>query len=323
LDAERVLSATAPYYESRYIRANDPERPQALWLRETLLLPTAGDPVADVWVMVFDPEGAGNRALKEPYPIDAADYSYDDWTARIGAAIIDDRSAHGVVTGGNRSARWDLRITPGPEEPVKLLTERGYNARFPTAKTMLRHPLAQFDGQLELDDVRVTVDGWTGSVNHNWGTRHTPAYAFGQVCGFDDAPDTSLEIVTARAAIGPVKLPGATLFVFRHAGLEFAVRSIVGSMQTHGRYRPFSWTFGGRVGERMIEGEITTEPDDVIGLTYTDTDGGSKFCYNSAIATCRIQVAGKAFERAELIATRRAMFEILTDTRHGAVPLLA
>jgi hypothetical protein len=33
-------------------------------------------------------------------------------------------------------------------------------------------------------------------------------------------------------------------------------------------------------------------------------------------------VAGKAFERRELIATRRAMFEILTDTRHDEVPLL-
>ena len=68
------MSAKAPYYESRYIRANHPDRPQALWLRETLLLPTAGEPVADVWVMVFDPDGAGNRALKEPYPIDAAEY---------------------------------------------------------------------------------------------------------------------------------------------------------------------------------------------------------------------------------------------------------
>ena len=317
------MSAMAPYYESRYIRANDPERPQALWLRETLLLPTAGDPVADVWVMVFDPEGTGNRALKEPYPIDAADYDYDIWTARIGATTVDDRSAQGVVTGGNRSARWDLRITPGSEEPVKLLTERAYNARFPTAKTTVRHPLAQFDGRLELDDVRVVVDGWTGSVNHNWGTRHTPAYAFGQVCGFDDAPESSLEIVTARAQIGPLPLPAATLFVFRHAGGEFAVRSIRGSLHTHGRYRPFSWTFGGRVGERMIEGEIFTEPEDVIGLTYTDTDGGSKYCYNSSIATCRIQLAGKAFDRTELVATRRAMFEILTDTRHDAVPLLA
>jgi hypothetical protein len=322
LDADAVMSAKAPYYESRFIRANHPERPQALWLRETLLLPTAGEPVADVWVMVFDPEGAGNRALKQPYPIDAAVYDYDDWTARIGATSIDDHSAEGVVTDGNRSARWNLRITPGSEDAVKLLTDRGYKARFPTAKTMVRHPLAQFDGQLELDDVRVVVGGWTGSVNHNYGQRHTPAYAFGQVCGFDDAPDSSLEIVTARAAIGPVLTPAATLFVFRHAGQEFAVRSMAGSLHTHGRYRPFSWSFGAGVGERMIEGEITVDPEDVIGLTYTDTDGGSKFCYNSAIATCRIQVAGKAFERTELVATQRAMFEILTDTRHDEVQLL-
>jgi hypothetical protein len=322
LDADPV-KPEAPYYESRYIRANHPDKPQALWLRETLLLPTAGDPVAEVWVMVFDPEGQGNRALKQPYSVDAAAYEYDKWTARIGATSIDDRSAQGVVTGGGNSARWDLQITPGSEDSVKLLTDRAYKARIPTAKTTVRHPLAQFDGQVELDDARLVLDGWTGSVNHNWGTRHTPAYAFGQVCGFDDAPDSSLEIVTARAAIGPVLTPAATLFVFRHAGQEFAVRSILGSLQSHGRYRPFSWAFGARVGDQMIEGEIIAEPADVIGLTYTDTDGGSKYCYNSAIATCRVQVAGKAFERRELLATRRAMFEILTDRRHDQVPLLA
>jgi hypothetical protein len=322
LDAEAVMPE-APYYESRYIRANHPEQPQALWLRETLLLPTAGDPVADVWVMVFDPDGSGNRALKEPYSIDAAAYEYDNWTARIGATSIDDHCAQGVVTGRSRSARWDLRITPGAEDMVRLLTDRAYKARIPTAKTTVRHPLAQFDGQVEIDDARLVLDGWTGSVNHNWGTRHTPAYAFGQVCGFDDAPDSSLEIVTARASIGPLLTPAATLFVFRHAGQEFAVRSILGSLQSHGRYQPFSWAFGARVGDRMIEGEIVAEPADVIGLTYTDTDGSSKYCYNSAIATCRMQVAGKAFERAELVATRRVIFEILTDQRHDEVPLLA
>ena len=317
------MSAEAPYYESRFIRANHPELPQALWLRETLLLPTTGEPVADVWVMSFDPDGAGNRALKQPYPIDAAVYTYDDWTARIGATRIDDHSAEGVVTGGAGSARWDLRIIPGPEEPVKLLTDRAYEARFPTAKTMVRHPMAHFEGLLELDGVRVVVDGWTGGVNHNFGRRHTPAYAFGQVCGFDNAPGSTLEIVTARAAIGPFLTPTATLFVFRHAGQEFAVRSIAGSLQTHGRYRPFSWSFGARIGGQMIEGQIIAEPNEVIGLTYTDTDGGSKFCYNSAVATCRMQVAGKAFERAELVATRRVMFEILSGTRYEAVPLLA
>lgn len=313
----------APYYESRFIRANNPECARALWLRQTLLRPTAGDAVADVWVVLFDPEGAGNRAIKEPYPIDSAVFDYATWTARIGAASLDDRAAQGVITGGKHSARWDLRITPGDEEPVKLLTERAYRARFPTAKTMVRHPLARFDGRLEIDDVCVVVDGWTGSVNHNWGRRHTPAYAFGQVCGFDDAPDSTLEIVTARAGVGPLRLPEATLFVLRHDGQEYAVRSITATRLTRGSYYPFAWSFTGLADGIELEGKITAEPDDVIGLTYTDTNGKSKYCYNSALATCKVAVWGPHIRDTELVATRRAMLEILTDQRHGTVPLLA
>ncbi|MCW2559327.1 MAG: hypothetical protein JWP55_3291 [Mycobacterium sp.] len=205
---------------------------------------------------------------------------------------------------------------------MKLLTERGYRAPFPTAKTMVRHPLATFDGQVELDGARMRLQHWTGSVNHNWGRRHTPAYAFGQVCGFDGAPEASLEIVTANAAVGPISLPAATLFVLRYGGREFAVRSIVGALRTHGRYRPFSWSFAGRVGNVTMEGEITAEPSDVIGLTYSDTGGARKYCYNSALATCRIRLSGNGF-RDELVASRRAMFEIMLPEPHDTVPLLA
>lgn len=60
----------------------------------------------------------------------------------------------------------------------------------------------------------------------------------------------------------------------------------------------------------------------MIGLTYTDTNGGTKYCFNSALAQCRIQVAGKAFTRTELT-SRQAMFEILTDDRLPDIPLLA
>jgi hypothetical protein len=312
-----------PYYESRFIRANDPDRARALWMRSTLLLPTSGAPVADSWVMVFDPDGSGNRALKQPYPIDQSDYHYDTWSARIGATSIDDRSVCGSITGSGRSARWDVQITPGDEAAVKLLTDRGYKAKFPTAKTMVRHPLARFDGSVELDDVSLQLDGWTGSVNHNWGRRHTPAYAFGQVCGFDGAPRSSLEVVTAHAAVGPISLPAATLLVLRHDGREVAVRSVLATRHTRGEYRPFSWSFGARVDDVTVDGEITAQPREVIGLTYTDTDGESKYCYNSALATCRIQLSGSGFATTELTATRRAMLEVLSDTRNGSAPLLA
>jgi hypothetical protein len=313
----------APYYESRFVRANDLVRPQALWLRSTLLLPRPGGPVADVWVMVFDPDGAGNRALKQPHLYEQAVFRTDPWTARIGPATVDDGSARGSLTAGSRRATWVLRITPGEQAPVKLLTDRGYRARFPTAKTMVRHPLARFDGSVKLDDVRLDIDGWTGSVNHNWGRRHTPAYAFGQVCGFDGEPESSLEIVTARAALGPVSVPPVTLLVLRHAGHEFAVRSLPSARHTRGTYQPFAWSFSARVSGLKLRGEMRAEPRDVIGLTYTDTNGASKYCYNSALATCRLQLSGPAVDAVELVAERRAMFEILTDTRNDDVPLLA
>jgi hypothetical protein len=317
-----VMPAKPPYYESRFVRANHPSASQALWLRETLLLPTTGDPVADVWVMVFDPNGAGNRAIKVGHSIDESEFRHDEWTARIGEATIDDAVVRGNLVGDDRTARWNLRITPGAGAPVKLLTERGYRAKFPTAKTMVRDPLATFDGSVELGG-RLDVNGWRGSVNHNWGRRHTPAYAFGQVCGFDDAPDASLELITAHAAVGTITLPAATLFVLRHGAREFAVRSVLATRHTRGDYRPFSWSFGVRLGDATIEGELTAEPSDVIGLTYFDTTGQTKFCYNSALATCRVRLSGKGFSAVELVATRRAMFEILLSEPHATVPLLA
>lgn len=60
----------------------------------------------------------------------------------------------------------------------------------------------------------------------------------------------------------------------------------------------------------------------MIGLTYTDTNGATKYCYNSAVADCRITLSENGI-KADLTATHRAMFEILTDERNGAVPLLA
>jgi hypothetical protein len=101
-----------------------------------------------------------------------------------------------------------------------------------------------------------------------------------------------------------------------------AVRSVLAARHTRGSYEPFGWTFGGHADGFELRGEIRAEPRDVIGLTYTDTNGGHKYCYNSALADCRITLSGNGVE-AELTASRRAMFEILTDQRHPGVRLLA
>ena len=136
--------AKAPYYESRFVRANDPDGARALWLRETLLLPTEGEPGADVWVMVFDP--AGHHAVRQRYAVEDADFGDRPWRARIAATRLDDTTAAGTLP----EARWDLAIRPDGADPVRVLTDRAYERRFPTAKTTVRHPRAHFDGRLEI-----------------------------------------------------------------------------------------------------------------------------------------------------------------------------
>ena len=276
--------------------------------------------------MVFDPDGAGNRALKQPYPIDAADYGYDHWTARIGATPS--------TTGPRRAsspAETDRRdgICGSPRDP------RSRSNSSPTARTRRasRRPRQRCairwrssTGRWSSTTSGVVLDGWTGSVNHNWGTRHTPAYAFGQVCGFDDAPESTLEIVTARAAIGPVLLPAATLFVFRHAGA--GVRGALDPGQPADARPAISRSRGrsaARVGDQMIEGEIVAEPADVIGLTLHRHRRRLQVLLQLGDRDVPNPGGGQGVSSAELMATRRAMFEILTDAppRGGAAAGLA
>ena len=85
----------------------------------------------------------------------------------------------------------------------------------------------------------VQVDGWVGSQNHNWGRRHTDHYAFGQVAGFDDAPDTFLEVVSAKVKVGPVRLPMVTCLSLRHRGRTHELVSLLKGMRARCRVRLF------------------------------------------------------------------------------------
>jgi hypothetical protein len=48
---------------------------------------------------------------------------------------------------------------------------------------------------------------WVGSQNHNWGSKHTDRYSWGQVAGFDAHPESFLEVATARLKLGPLWTP--------------------------------------------------------------------------------------------------------------------
>ena len=64
----------------------------------------------------------------------------------------------------------------------------------------------------------IGIADWVGSQNHNWGSRHTDRYAWGQVAGFDEVPDAFLECATARLRVGPLWTPWMSPVVLRLRG---------------------------------------------------------------------------------------------------------
>lgn len=319
-NATRFVRGTeAGHYESYFQRANHPTLPKAFWIRYTVYSPK-GRPdqaVGELWAVYFD--GQANRivAAKEVFPIGECRFSATGLDVAIGGAVLDDRGLRGAAKGREHRIEWTLAYA-GEEPPLLLLPRGYYDQDFPKAKVAVGTPNARFDGTLLVDTEAVNIDGWVGSQNHNWGSRHTDDYAWGQVAGFDDAPDAFLECSTARIRLGPLWSPRFTVVVIRLDGREYALNGLLRAMASRGRYGYFFWQFEARGSGIRVHGRMEAPKSAFVGLRYDNPPGGWKTCLNTKLAACEVQVARMGQAVRTLSTRHRAAFEILTDdTSHG------
>lgn len=312
----------AGHYESFYQRANHPDRPLAFWIRYTIFAP-AGNPAAavgELWAVAFDGETGRHAVAKEEFPIADCRFDRDTFGVRIGASEL----GPGALSGEAGAIRWSLAYD-GDEPPVLLLAQKMYSSGFPKAKSLVPLPLARFQGSYTVAGERVDVDGWLGSQNHNWGSEHTYRYAFGQVAGFDDAPDTFLEVATVQARVaGPIRTPQLTTLVLRHDGTEYSLVSAGRALRAKARYGYFHWDFATGDEAVRITGRIEAERDAFVGLRYGNPPGGVKHCLNTKIGAASITLRYRDAARSRTLrTTNRALFEILTDDTEHGVPIRA
>ena len=324
LNACRFTGQPDGHYESYFLRANHPDRPLAFWIRYTIFAPrkNAQNNIGELWVIVFDGERNRMTAAKAEYPL--ADCSFDNTglNARIGDATLFNGHAQGEVKQRDSWIQWRLDYSPGVE-PVLLLPENLYATALPKAKALVANPLAIFRGELRVNDEIIQVDGWTGSENHNWGSKHTDQYAWGQVAGFDNAPDAFLECGTARIKLGLLWTPWLTTLVLRLDGRVFKLNGLLKAARANAHYGYFHWHFNTADDNVRIVGDIQAPREHFIGLNYYNPPGGSHTCLNCKIASCRLLVQEKGKPDRVLHTASRAAFEILTDdTTHG-VPVVA
>lgn len=318
----------AGHYESFFQRANHPSRPLAFWIRYTLFSPDGRpeEALGELWAVYFDGETGQHVAVRSEVPFARCAFGRSDFSVRVADASLGPAALKGSAASGASAISWDLRFA-GESEPLFLLPRYAYRRRLPRAKALVGLPLAVYAGSLVVNDREIPIADWVGSQNHNWGSRHTDHYAWGQVAGFDGHPDSFLEVATARMRLGPLWTPPLTLLVLRHRGEEMALNGLVQSARARGALRTFTWEFRSETAQVAVKGTITAPPEAFVGLSYRNPPGGEKHCLNTKLASCELELRRKGASRVAatevLLARQRAAFEILTDDRSHGVAIRA
>jgi hypothetical protein len=307
------------HYESWFMRAND-DADRAFWIRYTIFSPIDHPEraVGELWAIWFERDKPIS-AVKSELPIAQCSFAPDRLAVTIGDATLDATTLKGSAAAGGHSIAWDLQFGEGGT-PILLMPERLYDYKIPRAKMLVGRPLARYSGAITVDGKRFEVSSWLGSQNHNWGSRHTDRYAWGQVCGFDDRPDVFLECGTGRLKLGPVWTPPMSPVVLKIGDEILSWTNITRTLRALGAYAPYQWHLETTSKDGTIDIRMDAEPSEFVALKYPNPPGGTKICLNSKIARCEVTLQ-RPDKPTLVLRTQRAAFEILDDTAPpGVIP---
>ncbi len=297
------------HVESWFWRANDPDRPRALWLKVTILAPLSGPALAESWFVWFDGEKRRLLGHRTTVPFSEASFGAGAEPRLLAAGFDIETSPIGRARGALRAsfgeAAFDLSVAPERSpiaEPLALL--RGKALRegpFPRSKLLTPLPAARLSGSVTLPDGPVAIDGWPGMQGHNWGREHAFEYAWGQ-CLFPragGAPEAMLEGFTGRVCVAGRLTPWMSALLVRRGEEELRFDRLLDFWRQRSEVGGERWTLAlrGPDGEARLRMEAAGRPTACLG--YRNPDGRLSYCFNSKLAEVRLQLQprrGGAFE---------------------------
>lgn len=289
------------HVESYFLRANDPQRPRALWLKATILAPLVGEPVAEMWLVAFDGELQRHFAHKLTFPFARASLIGDELGARIAAGdwlleLSSRGSARGSIASAEGRAAFDLRFCPGPgavAAPLAILPSRFLReGPFPRSKLLTPFPWLVFDGTLDVFGERWDLTDWNGMQGHNWGREHAFEYAWGQ-CFFPaskGAPEAMVEGFTGRIKIAGRPTPQLSAMVVRRGTRTYSFDTVFDFWRQEAHVGPERWTLSlsGPDGDVRLRMDADARPMACLG--YANPDRSLAYCFNTKLADVHLEV---------------------------------
>jgi hypothetical protein len=318
-------SAPKPIVESYFLKANDPKRARAIWVRGTIFA-SAKDPsaaIAEAWAIAFS-DDRPPVAVKQQVPFSRARFSKDGVDVTVGDDLIrmTNEISRGAIATGDRKISWDLTIGGRKESLVHLPARWMYEGKLPAQKYVSPRLNARASGEVVVDGETWTLDAWPALLGHNWGSKNTPVYVWVHCNAWDGGEDVVFEAMSGKPALGPVMAPKMlSSFYVRHRGVRYDMNGAAvtfaasSDLDVHGD--PKKWAFRAHNKLAKIEGEVTCENNRFVGLYYSNPSGPITHCLNSKLATIRLSLGLSGRPPFEVRSTRAA-FEIGThDADHG------
>lgn len=320
--------APKPHVESYFIKANDPSRRRAIWIKATIFA-SAIDPsaaIAEAWAVAFREDGT-SVAVKTQVPFSRARFSRDAVDISIADVLTMTRLASaGRIETGERRIAWDFAIGGREEALVHLPTRRMYEKKFPSQKYVSPRLDARITGKFRVNggagDETWDIENWPALLGHNWGAGNTPLYAWAHCNVWQGGEEVVFEAVAGKPMLGPTPSPKLlSSFYVRHRGVRYDLNRIGTILGARSRLTvssdPKVWSFSAKTDLARIEGEIACATSEFVGLYYANPAGPVTYCLNSKLASIRLSLAlsgRSAFE----VRSDKCAFEIGTrDPHHG------
>jgi hypothetical protein len=275
-------------YESWYLRAVDPVRPRAVWIRETRFQRGDEPATAAAWCTVWN-DGrpwAVKQSSAEP------------------TGVVGLERARGSAAAAGRSASWELAIASGARPLRHLPHGWMYRTRLPRTKLESPRPDAVFSGWVEVDGYRLEVAGWPGMTGHNWGAEHAARWVWLHGTAFADEPGRWLDVALGRVRVGGLLTPWVANGV---VALD-AERLRVGGLGRRVRVRAEPGRLELAVGGLRVRADAPLER--TVAFTYADPAGGSHDALNCSVAELRVRVERPGRPAVELATEHGGVYEL-------------
>ncbi len=308
----RTLSLNSPRsgapgtVESFFVRANDPARPRALWLKATVLVPQRAPAVADLWFIWFDDALPRPLAMRRRQPLASASFgrhrrrSIFIQTDHGDLVLAPEGGSHGALNDDAGKTSWSFSWqadAPPLGEPLWLLPLPLRLSFVPRFKLVTPFPSLRFQGEVRVGGEPVSLDGWSGMQGHNWGREHAFEYAWG-ACAFPgdgERPPAVVEGFSARLAWKGCASPLLSSLVVRRGGETWACDRLVDVWRQSAAidFPALAWRARLKCALGTVELEMEASQRRTACLGYENPDGSMAYCLNSKVARARLVLRGR------------------------------